>query len=75
MTPDVAQQTFETAALSYDRPAKYWLEGELLGRPCRVESTSALRVSSNGAEVQTSIIRPGLLEFATQVGQEYILSA
>jgi alpha-L-fucosidase 2 len=45
----------------------------LLGRLCRIESTSDLRISSKGTEIPISRISPQVVEFATQAGEEYIL--
>ncbi|RPJ50378.1 MAG: glycoside hydrolase family 95 protein [Chloroflexi bacterium] len=60
-----------------------WKEGQFeaaqikshLGNVCRVESIPGLRVFSKGAEVKTRVIEPGVVEFATQAGDEYLLSA
>ncbi len=60
-----------------------WKEGQFeaariksnLGKACRVESIPGLRVLSKGAEVKIRMIEPGVVEFTTQAGDEYLLSA
>ena len=44
-----------------------------LGKPCRIESASDLRVFSKNIEIPTSRIQPNGFEFNTQAGEEYRL--
>jgi len=44
-----------------------------LGRPCRIEGAPGRRVFSRGLEIPSSSPVPGLLEFATQPGEQYLV--
>jgi hypothetical protein len=61
-----------------DRQDGRLVEGRIhskLGNPCRVESWEAIQVLTNEVEVATKQIRSGLIEFAAQPGEEYVLTS
>ncbi len=44
-----------------------------LGGPCRIESAEGITVTAQGAAVPTTGIQPHVIEFATDVGAEYLV--
>ncbi len=60
-----------------------WREGcltearirSVLGRTCRIACASDVRVTSRDRDIPTVTIQTGVIEFATQAGEEYVLQA
>jgi alpha-L-fucosidase 2 len=60
-----------------------WKDGRILsatlvsrnGNPCRVRSAVALKVTAKGRSVSTRRLEPGLVEFRTEPGAAYTLTA
>jgi alpha-L-fucosidase 2 len=69
-----ARDGFEVAFRWKDNKVEEASLRSLLGKPCRIESVSELRVSSKGSEITASKVQQNVIEFATQAGEEYVLN-
>ncbi len=70
-----ARGGFEVALRWKDNRVEEARIRSLLGRPCRIKNLSDLQVSSRGSAIQTSREQQDVIQFATQAGEEYVLSA